>query len=343
MKFINSFLYHITIFSIGLLSLLTISCSMIKRTNSKTGANRMAKLNTQISPTFDLQTAKNFRDLAGLGYADVTSVNIRAGLIESALTAEVSATNSDVLAINASVDSLEAVTSTEKLRAETAEGVISDALVAEISATNSDVVRIDAALAAEISATNGDVTAINASIDSIEIITGSLSSEIVTEKDRIDAILNGSTVDLDKFAEVVAYVQSLDTFDDNFLVNEITSMNLRDTHLEGSVDSLEAALAGEISSTNSDVVRIDGALTAETNARTAGDTYLEEVVTGVTSGAGITIIATVGNFQLGTFDTEVYINGVRVAFTHGAPNDWELNLVYALEATDKITFVGVQG
>lgn len=47
---------------------------MIKRTNSKTGANRMAKLNTQISPTFDLQTAKNFRDLAGLGYADVTSV-----------------------------------------------------------------------------------------------------------------------------------------------------------------------------------------------------------------------------------------------------------------------------
>ena len=201
----------------------------------------------------------------------------------------------------------------------------------------------ESALTAEIAATNSDVLAINASVDSLETISGSLSSEIVTEKNRIDAILDGSTVDLDQFAEVVAYVQSLDTFDDNFLVNKLASSDLRDSRLEGSVDSLEIALAGEISSTNSDVIRIDNALTAETNARTAGDTYLEEVVTGLAFAAGLSNINTLGNFQMGTFDTEVYVNGVRVAFTHDAPNDWSLNLVYALEATDKITFVGVQG
>jgi hypothetical protein len=48
---------------------------MIKRTVSETGSNRMAKMKDPVSPTFDLQTAKNFRDLAGLGYADTTSAN----------------------------------------------------------------------------------------------------------------------------------------------------------------------------------------------------------------------------------------------------------------------------
>ena len=45
---------------------------------------------------------------------------------------------------------------------------------------------------------------------------------------------------------------------------------------------------------------------------------------------------------MGAFDTEVYVNGVRVAFTQLANNDFELNLVYAIEPTDIVRVVGVQ-
>jgi len=128
-------------------------------------------------------------------------------------------------------------------------------------------------------------------------------------------------------------------------------MNLRDTNLEGSVDSLEVALDAEISATNSDVTRIDGNVTSletrvssEEVARLAGDTYQEETVTGVAGAAGVAVpFNTVGDFKGGVYDTEIYVNGLRVAFTQGGPNAFELNLNYDLEPTDIVRVVGVKG
>ena len=131
-------------------------------------------------------------------------------------------------------------------------------------------------------------------------------------------------------------------------------MNLRDTNLEGSVDSLEVALAAEISGTNSDVIRLDGRvdslevkhdaeMVAEEAARLAGDTYAEEAVTGVVGPAGAPFVFnTVATFAMGVYDTEVYVNGVRVAFVQNGPQDFELNLVYDIEPTDIVRVVGVQ-
>jgi hypothetical protein len=55
-------------------------------------------------------------------------------------------------------------------------------------------------------------------------------------------------------------------------------------------------------------------------------------------------IVTVGLFAFGANnDMEVYVNGVRVAFTQIDPLTVELNLVYAIEASDIVRVVGVQG
>ena len=92
---------------------------------------------------------------------------------------------------------------------------------------------IEGDLAAEISATNADfVSSVNTRLGAEEAARASvdalLSAEIVVEQGRIDAILAGSDVNLDQFAEVVSYIDSLDLEDDNFLANQIASMNLRD-------------------------------------------------------------------------------------------------------------------
>ena len=58
-----------------------------------------------------------------------------------------------------------------------------------------------------------------------------LDEKINTEKQRIDAIMSGSTVDLDTFQEVVSYVNSLDS----------TQLNLI-TNLQSQVNALQAVV-----------------------------------------------------------------------------------------------------
>ena len=77
MKFTNNFFKScFTFIAIATILFSQITTKKLKRrTKSKTvtGANRMEKLSEPVSKDFDLQTAKNFRDLAGLGYVDTTS------------------------------------------------------------------------------------------------------------------------------------------------------------------------------------------------------------------------------------------------------------------------------
>lgn len=166
--------------------------------------------------------------------------------VSNALADEISNTNSDVVSLDTYIDTVN-----------TKLGDVSDALVDEIADTNSDVTSLDlyidgvsSDLADELSNTNSDIV-------SLEGVDGDLSSEIATEKGRIDAILAGSTTDLDQFAEVIAYVDSLDTADGGALTSQIASIDAR-VSLNTSADAaLSGALADEISDTNSDVASID--------------------------------------------------------------------------------------
>ena len=341
--------------------------------------------------------------------------------LESALAGEIEATNGDVTAINASIDSLEnkAGTDVSALIAsvDSLEGVDADLQQAinsleekhndEMNTHHLEHVSLITAEEERAIAAEGFL---GASVDSLEVA-------VSIESERINAILDGSTVDLDQFAEVVSYVQGLDLVNDNSFISRELYVNNYLTSLDASVDSLESALTGEIEATNDDVTAIGAsidslelalnngsgalvdsvdslelalaaeisttnaevaginlsidslelalaneieatngdvlaiidsvdslelALTAETNLRIFGDTYAEVEVTGITAAAGPVVISSPVLFAEGSFDTEVYVNGLRVAFTQMNPNDFDLNLVYAIEASDIIRIVGVQ-
>ena len=169
--------------------------------------------------------------------------------VSNALADEISNTNSDVVSLDSYIDNVS-----------TGLGNVSDALADEIIDTNSDVVSLDSYidgvssdLADELSNTNSDIV-------SLEGVDTALSGEIATEKGRIDAILAGSTTDLDAFAEVISYVNSLDTADGGALTSQIASIDARVSLNTSSDAALSAALAGEISDTNSDVASIDAVL-----------------------------------------------------------------------------------
>ena len=153
---------------------------------------------------------------------------------------------------------------------------ISEDLSSEVSATNSDVTSIDAvlasvggasattavsnALSAEISATNSDFVSADTRFSSAESTDVVLSSEINTEKGRIDAILAGSETDLNQFSEVISYVDSLDTADGGALTSSIASLETVVSTNTSSDVVLSTALSSEISATNSDVTSIDAVL-----------------------------------------------------------------------------------
>ena len=370
---------------------------------------------------------------------DVTAINASIDSLENKA-------GTDVSALIASVDSLEGVDAdlqqainsleekhndemnthhlehvslitAEEERAIAAEGFLGAsvdslelALANEIEATNTDVTALYAAINTESGRAGAAEGFLGASVDSLEVA-------VSIESERINAILDGSTVDLDQFAEVVSYVQGLDLVNDNSFISRELYVNNYLTSLDASVDSLESALTGEIEATNDDVTAIGAsidslelalnngsgalvdsvdslelalaaeisttnaevaginlsidslelalaneieatngdvlaiidsvdslelALTAETNLRIFGDTYAEVEVTGITAAAGPVVISSPVLFAEGSFDTEVYVNGLRVAFTQMNPNDFDLNLVYAIEASDIIRIVGVQ-
>jgi hypothetical protein len=363
------------------------------------------EMNTHHLEHVSLITAEEERAIAAEGFlgASVDS-------LELALANEIEATNTDVTALYAAIDA-------EEGRAGAAEGFLGAsvdslelALANEIEATNTDVTALYAAINTESGRAGAAEGFLGASVDSLEVA-------VSIESERINAILDGSTVDLDQFAEVVSYVQGLDLVNDNSFISRELYVNNYLTSLDASVDSLETALAGEIEATNDDVTAIGAsidslelalnngsgalvdsvdslelalaaeisttnaevaginlsidslelalaneieatngdvlaiidsvdslelALTAETNLRIFGDTYAEVEVTGITAAAGPVVISSPVLFAEGSFDTEVYVNGLRVAFTQMNPNDFDLNLVYAIEASDIIRIVGVQ-
>ena len=122
-------------------------------------------------------------------------------------------------------------------------------------------------IAANATAISNLGTGADSSIDSLELIDSKQTVDIAgntsaigTERGRIDSILSGSSVDLDQFVEIVNFVASHDSVNDNLLSSYITVAN-------GSIDSLElvdSKQTVDIATNASGVSRNEGNIT--TNA-----------------------------------------------------------------------------
>ena len=219
----------------------------------------------------------NAADIKSLVSTEIAGANASNSAVSIALSAEISATNSEVIRIDADILDARQYTSDEMLRAQEAEEALQAALTAEINATNSDVTRIDGnvstekarALAAELVLTNALSTEIAATNSDVTRIDGN----VTTEKGRIDAILLASSADKDSFAEIVSLINAVDTTNDGALAayvlsnnaalsTEIAATNSDFVVVNASIDSLETALANEISATNTDITNHDTRLTS---------------------------------------------------------------------------------
>jgi hypothetical protein len=122
------------------------------------------------------------------------------------------------------------------------------------SQVGEDVTQLMADLAAEVAAREAAIAEEHAHHTATE---AELQTAIDTEKARIDAILDGSDVDLNQFAEVVAFVQSIDMTNDEALLNAVTSINssidAEESRAMAAEASLSADLAAETASRIEDV------------------------------------------------------------------------------------------
>ena len=105
---------------------------------------------------------------------------------------------------------------------------------------------------------------------------GVLQSNIDVEKGRIDAILDGSTINLDQFREIVDFVEGIDLANDNSLISAVNDIN-------ASIDTEETrALAAEAS--------LQAAIDAEAAARLAADADLDGRIVDIISNTNAPII-----------------------------------------------------
>ena len=188
--------------------------------------------------------------------------------LEAALQAEIDETIVEQRAQDASIDSLEVVDGVliGKVNSlDTRVATDEEALANEIDRATTREDEIEAALNAEIAATNADFTVVNASIDSLEVVDAGLSSEISTEKGRIDAILLAADADKDSFAEIVSLINSVDASNDSAFAGYVTTNN-------ASIDSLEAVdsdLQRQITANDNDITSLDTRVTADEAALAA--------------------------------------------------------------------------
>ena len=119
----------------------------------------------------------------------------------------------------------------------------------------------------------------------------------MTEKDRIDAILAGSAGDLDQFAEVIAFIESVDTVNDGLVTDltantgasidslevyaaavssdlgqEATARGAADANLNASVDSLELIVSGDAADADASIDSLEtlaGTIQADVNTNEA--------------------------------------------------------------------------
>jgi hypothetical protein len=175
-----------------------------------------------------------------------------------------------------------------------------------VEAEESSRISGDASLGDEINHLGGKTAAADTSLEELigsEIKTeiaaraaadSSLEAKVSTEKGRIDAILSGSTVDLDQFSEVVAFVQGIDLENDQALLGAVVSIESKhdaevsteissrvsaDTSLGEYVDSSMKKADSERAAADTSLEELIGSeMKAEIEARTKGDSDLQTVI-----------------------------------------------------------------
>ena len=217
------------------------------------------------------------------------SAGVNADGVQTALTAEINATNGDVTRIDGLLASVgTSATVSSALSAGVSAGVKADGiatdLAAEIGATNTDVTRIDAVIASAADA--ADVTAVS---------------------NALTALNDAGDTDLDQISEVISYVDSLDTADGGALTTALASI---DTAVSNSVSTdvvLSDALAAEILATNGDVTRIDGLLASvATDGELSAEVASIDLVLGsMGTSATITAISDALVAEIGATNTDV--------------------------------------
>ena len=194
--------------------------------------------------------------------------------VSTALVNEATSTGNEIDALEASVDSLELI----------AGGTVT----ADLAASVDSLEDVDTALASDISTNEGNITtnagnivkvsqaltlndadndALTDSVDSLELLAGgtiiaNLAASVLDNDTRVDAILNGADVDLDQFAEVIAYVNSVDTVGDLDLTNALAVVNASIDSLETVDTAISTALATEISTTNGEIKVLQDAVSS---------------------------------------------------------------------------------
>jgi hypothetical protein len=128
-------------------------------------------------------------------------------------------------------------------------------------------------------------TFIAGEVSSLEAVDTALSAEIVTEKERVDAILESAEADKDSFAEIVSLINAVDTENDNAFASfvlrtdkSIDSLELVDADLQRQITSNDAdilGLEGDITSLDTRVLGVEGDLASEIERATARENAIE--------------------------------------------------------------------
>jgi len=169
----------------------------------------------------------------------------------------------------------------EVLRAEAAEGVLTSDLAAEVARAEAAEATLTSAVSAEeASRIAGDaslqsslnneiadrIAADQSMVSAYQAADTTLQANIDTEKARIDAILDGSDVNLDQFAEVVAFVQSIDMTNDDALLTAVNAINSSIDAEEARALAAEAALSADLTDLQSYVdTTVDSAIATLTS------------------------------------------------------------------------------
>jgi len=128
-------------------------------------------------------------------------------------------------------------------------------------------------------------TFIAGEVSSLEAVDTALSAEIVTEKERVDAILESAEADKDSFAEIVSLINAVDTENDNAFASfvlrtdkSIDSLELVDADLQRQITSNDSdilGLEGDITSLDTRVLGVEGDLASEIERATGRENAIE--------------------------------------------------------------------
>ncbi len=238
-----------------------------------------------------LETLAGTLAVAADADASIDSIEVASAALQAIVT-------NDAADADASIDSLETLAGTLAVSADTDAsidsleiyaGTVSSDLANEATARGNADTILNASVDSLETATDLRVTVVNASIDSLEVVDGAISAEVATEKGRIDAILSGSAIDLDSFAEIVSFVASVDTLNDG-IVSDLTA------NTGASIDSLEAVVGSNggsadasIDSLETEAAGIQSDVDANEADADASIDSLETALTGAVSNSDASI------------------------------------------------------